>query len=181
MPAPLSVIFAPNQPHSSDISPFTRYTDMLRRFETALATGDVSTREWLQLIRGFKNLPPIVQIMQVNEAMNRRPYVPEIQDYWTTPGEFLKYGGDCEDFCIAKYLALRDLGQEEENLRIVIVNDLQLHIPHAILAVQRAEGGDLVLDNQDKALRLAGEVHRYSPIYSINRLGWWVHGKPLTS
>ena len=180
MPAPLEAVFDPKQPHSPNNAPFTRYHDMLRRFGDALANGDTSTRAWLQMIRGFRGLPSIVQITQVNEAMNKRPYVPEIRDYWMSPGEFLKYGGDCEDFAIAKYLALRDLGHAEENLRIVIVNDLMLRIPHALLTVRRTEVGTLVLDNQDKMVRRAADVHRYAPVYSINRLGWWKHGNPAS-
>ena len=181
MPAPLESVFDPRQRHSPNITPFVRYTDMLRRFGEALASGDTSTSAWRQMIRGFRGLPPIAQITQVNEAMNKRPYVPEIRDYWMSPGEFLKYGGGCEDFAIAKYLALRDLGHAEGNLRIVIVNDLLLRIPHALLTVHRGEGGTLVLDNQDKAVRRAADVHRYAPLYSINRLGWWHHGKPLST
>lgn len=181
MPALLNNIFDPNQPHSTNLTPFVRYTDMLARFEEALIYGDTSTREWQQIIRAFQGLSRTTQIIQVNEAMNRRPYVPEIRDYWMTPGQFLKYGGDCEDFAIAKYLALKDLGHAEEDLRIVIVDDLQLQMPHAILIVRHENYGALVLDNQNKAVRKLAEVHRYAPLYSINRLGWWVHKKSLTS
>ena len=181
MPAPLDAIFADNQPFSSDITPFYRYTDMLTRFENALQSGDVYVTAWRQMIRGFRGLDPDLQIIQVNETMNRRPYVPEIRDYWAQPGEFLQHGGDCEDFCIAKYLALRDLGFDEGAMRIVIVTDLQKQIPHAILAVQRDEGDELILDNQSASVRRAADIHRYAPIYSINRLGWWYHQKMLTS
>ncbi|MCB1720127.1 MAG: transglutaminase-like cysteine peptidase [Alphaproteobacteria bacterium] len=177
MPAPLANVFAPNQSFSSDISAFNRYTDMLARFQFAMSSGDESTATWRQIIHGFRNLHPMLQIIQVNETMNRRPYHSEARDYWSMPGEFLKYGGDCEDFAIAKYLALRDLGFDETSMRIVIVNDLQKHIPHAILAVRLEGTGEYVLDNQYSAVRRSADIHRYSPIYSINRTGWWYHGR----
>ncbi len=182
MPAPLKEVFLPDQRFSSDISAFERYTDMLNRFSNAITEQETSTVQWRQIIRGFSNLHPIQQIIQVNEAMNRRPYVREQRDYWASPGEFLKAGGDCEDFAIAKYLGLRDLGIDEEDMRIVIVNDLLLGMPHAILAVRIDGNGEYILDNQNKAVKRVADVHRYSPIYSINRDGWWRHsGRILSS
>ncbi|MEZ5814925.1 MAG: transglutaminase-like cysteine peptidase [Alphaproteobacteria bacterium] len=180
MPAPLANVFDPDQSFSSDLSAFTRYTDMLARFQNALAGGDESTAAWRRVISGFRFLHPMLQIIQVNEAMNRRPYRSEARDHWSTPGEFLKFGGDCEDFTIAKYLGLRDLGFDEGDMRIVIVNDLQKRIPHAVLAVRLAGAGEYILDNQHKSVRRSADVHRYSPIYSINRIGWWRHGRLLS-
>ena len=48
-------------------------------------------------------------------------------DYWATPIETLaSNGGDCEDFSIAKYFTLRELGVAEQCLRLTNVNALSL-------------------------------------------------------
>ena len=49
--------------------------------------------------------------------------------------DFFTRGGDCEDFAIAKYTALRALGVPEERLRVAIVHDDEKNLPHAILVV----------------------------------------------
>ncbi len=182
MPAPLSPIFSSDQLHSKDLSSFSNYTSMLTRFETALASGEIYTAIWQRVIRQFKPLPHDSQIRAVNELMNKRPYVSDAQrwgvnDYWAAPGEFLQAGGDCEDYCIAKYLALRDLGHAEADMRIAIVDDLQLSLPHAILITKLMDGTEIVLDNQSPVAKPAHLVHRYDPIYSLNALGWWYHRK----
>ena len=48
-------------------------------------------------------------------------------DYWATPIEFLaSHGGDCEDFAIAKYFTLIQLGIPEEQLTLTYVKALRL-------------------------------------------------------
>ena len=43
----------------------------------------------------------------------------EKKDYWATPIEFMGTGaGDCEDYAIAKYFSLINLGIPEDKLRI---------------------------------------------------------------
>lgn len=181
MPSPLSSVYT-TQKTSSNIQTFTKWTSVLKRFEYALQNGDITTVQWQRMIRGLGGLPMMTQIAQVNEIMNARPYVPDAQswkatsDYWATPGEFMKFGGDCEDYSIAKYLALNMLGLLDSMLRITIVQDTQLNLPHALLLVA-SPLGTLVLDNQNPAVKKVDEVHRYQPLYSINRLGWWYHGK----
>ena len=46
-----------------------------------------------------------------------------VMDYWETPAEFFQKSGDCEDFAIAKYFALRDLGFPASQMRIVVLKD----------------------------------------------------------
>jgi predicted transglutaminase-like cysteine proteinase len=117
--------------------------------------------------------------------MNEKPYILDNKnwgksDYWGTPIEFMQRGGDCEDFAIAKYTALRALGVPEERLRIAIVQDTYKNIPHAVLAVY-TEDGLFILDNQIKTLVSAESTGRYRPIFSINRTAWWLHNEPDTT
>ena len=69
-----------------------------------------------------------------------------------TPGATLASGrGDCEDYAIAKYVALREAGVAKNNVRFVIVRDLLSNIDHAVLAA-RVDDKWLVLDNRRLAL-----------------------------
>jgi predicted transglutaminase-like cysteine proteinase len=118
----------------------------------------------------------------VNRLVNQKKYIIDKRnwgksDYWATPVEFLQRGGDCEDFAIAKYTALRSLGFPEERLRVAIVQDTVKDIPHAVLVVYTDEGA-FILDNQIKSLVDAEVKGRYKPIFSINRQAWWLHKSP---
>ena len=53
---------------------------------------------------------------------------------------------DCEDYAIAKYVALREAGVEAADLRFLLVRD-RLAGDHAVLGV-RYEGRWLILDNR---------------------------------
>ena len=103
-------------------------------------------------------------------------------DYWETIHEFLRQDGDCEDYAIAKYFSLKALGFDPATMRIVIVEDMNLHTPHAVLAVYAsANPGDgkgdapLILDNQLPHPVKATSILHYRPIYSINETAWWFH------
>ncbi len=109
---------------------------------------------------------------QVNRAINRVTYRDDAEnwgriDYWAAPEEFLRRGGDCEDYAIAKYHALKGLGFPVEELRLLILWDHQRAIAHAVLAVGPS-GDELVLDNvRDDVLPLAALPH-YQIHYSLN-------------
>lgn len=167
---------------SSNLKPFTKWTTVIGRFESHMrANPDIvaTIENRLEAYRG-QSLKEMAD--SVNDMMNERPYISDARnwgqnDYWATPVEFMKRGGDCEDFALAKYAALRTLGVPEERLRLAIVQDTQKNIPHAVLVVYTDEGAYL-LDNQIKTLVNAERSGRYVPIYSINRHAWWLHSTP---
>jgi len=69
-------------------------------------------------------------------------------DVWSSPLDTLASGaGDCEDYAIAKYLALSEAGMAPADLRLVIVGDTRLRQDHAVLAA-RLDGRWLLLDNR---------------------------------
>ena len=81
-----------------------------------------------------------------------------VTDRWSAPLVTLASGrGDCEDYAIAKYVALREAGVAKGDVRFVIVRDLANGNDHAVLAV-RVDGKWLLLDNrrlvliEDKAM-----------------------------
>ena len=133
-------------------------------------------------LQRFKGQPLVAMAAGVNKMMNKKPYIVDSKlwgqsDYWATPVEFMAKGGDCEDYAIAKYTALRALGVPDERLRVAIVQDLKKNIPHAVLIVYTDEG-PYALDNQSQSLVDGSHLKRYKPIFSINRQAWWLHTKP---
>ena len=64
---------------------------------------------------------------ETNRFFNRQIFIDDIKlwgqpDYWASPVEFLAVGGgDCEDFSIAKYFTLREMGLSDESMRLIYV------------------------------------------------------------
>lgn len=174
---------------SDNLKAFTKWTGMFERFEKSLKKQ--SSKKIIAKLQyelsNFKSLSVHAMAKNVNKLMNEKKYIVDDKnwgksDYWATPIEFLKYGGDCEDFAIAKYTALRALGVPENRMRLLILQDLKKNMPHAVLVVY-SEKGPMILDNQIKEMRQADTIAHYKPIFSINRDAWWLHtteDKPTT-
>ena len=118
----------------------------------------------------------------VNNYMNQTPFVSDLQhwgkeDYWATPVEFLSTNaGDCEDYSIAKYFALRALGVPDDKLRITYVKELVIYNEaHMVLAYFPSPDAEpLVLDNINKSIRPASARTDLLPVYSFNGSGLWL-------
>ena len=75
-----------------------------------------------------------------------------VGDRWSAPIETFAAGrGDCEDYAIAKYVALTEIGVAKEDARLLMVRNIHTHTDHALLAV-RHEDRWLVLDSRHFAL-----------------------------
>lgn len=181
-------LFGFQQQAQEDIADFPQWVSVLERhLRDDLAEGDCGERrlnrchlaEWRAFIEGIRGLPPEEQLDRVNRHANERRYLLDIdlyglEDYWAIPREFLPQGGDCEDFAITKFLSLKWLGYDPASLRVVVVQDTNLRIPHAVLAVQR--GNDIrILDNQVRRVVSHRDIVHYVPVYSINEQRWWLH------
>ena len=60
------------------------------------------------------------------------------------------------------------------NIRIVILQDTNLRIAHAVLAVAR-ENDIFILDNQTKEVISHNDIAHYLPLFSVNENKWWLH------
>lgn len=146
---------------------------------TATDKEECHIEDWLAFIESIKSLPELEQIHKVNEYANSIPYVLDkdnydIDDYWATPNEFLRRNGDCEDYAITKMLSLKELGIDVSRMRVVVVQDTNLRIPHAVMSIDRG-GETLILDNQIKEVISDKYIYHYVPVYSINERSWWMH------
>ena len=97
-------------------------------------------------------------------------------DYWATPVEKLATnGGDCEDYAIAKYFTLKELGVSEKKLRMMYVKALDWGEAHMVLAYfPKPSDVPLVLDNLNPDVLPATERKDLVPVYSFNGDGLWL-------
>jgi len=136
---------------------------------------------WQKLIEDNKGQSEWQTIHEVNNFFNRVPFISDIKhwgraDYWATPVEFLSTdGGDCEDFSIAKYFTLLEMGVPDERLRITYVKAIRLNQAHMVLAYYEAPDSEpLILDNLNKKIEFASQRADLLPIYSFNGKDLWL-------
>jgi len=137
---------------------------------------------WQKIITQTRPLDTFTQLKQVNTYFNRWPYRLDIDvygasDYWATPREFLQLSGDCEDYSITKYYALRAVGFDANNLRIVLLKDTIRNISHAVLAA-KLEDETYILDNLSDLVLPHGKYEHYVPQFSVNEFYRWAHISP---
>ena len=123
----------------------------------------------------------IVLLADVNRILNRVRFVDDRVhwgevDYWATPAESIgSDGADCEDFSIAKYFLLKELGVPIARLRLTYVKSLKLNQAHMVLAYyERPDAEPLVLDNLDDRVRPASQRADLVPVYSFNDEEVWI-------
>jgi len=117
-----------------------------------------------KLLNDLKNKDDMQKINQVNSWVNFIKYKSDdqvygVSDYWATLYEFVgKNMGDCEDYTIAKYYILKELGINPQRLKFtyVIYKDKKgqsiSHMVLAYLAVPKPKTKDdiLILDNNNR-------------------------------
>jgi len=182
-------VFGTREFRSDNLTPFPKWTGALSRYFAETAPGrqacaqDAAARcdlrDWQAFLDGLKGADRMTAIRAVNRRMNRAAYVLDpinygMPDYWATPLQFLRRDGDCEDFAITKFMSLRALGVANESMRIVVLQDLNLRIAHAVLLVFEGRR-TLVLDNQIRDAVDARAIRHYRPLYSVNETAWWLH------
>jgi predicted transglutaminase-like cysteine proteinase len=177
-----NLLFGTEETLSENFQPFEKWTgavDKMSKERANLEKFKVQFEKWLDQLDPLKDKDRITQINEVNKLMNQAEYITDqvnwgISDYWASPGEFLAKFGDCEDYAIAKYMALKYLGFPADHMRVVAVKDLNLKVGHAILAVYM-DDHVAILDNQIKIVVDSRKIRHYEPVYSINEKAWWRH------
>ena len=136
-------------------------------------------KNWRRMVRSTAGLAPREKLAAVNGFFNRFPYRHDAalygrSEYWATPREFMLRSGDCEDYVIAKYFALRALGFGRDALRVVVLMDRIRGIGHAVLAVYLADD-ILILDNLSSLIVSHSRYQHYVPQVSMNETTRWSH------
>ncbi|WP_415880386.1 transglutaminase-like cysteine peptidase [Methylomonas sp. TEB] len=138
--------------------------------------------DWQSLIENGKSWPEAEKLERVNNFFNGNvEFVDDIilwqkTDYWAAPTEFLAKGaGDCEDYSIAKYFTLVEMGVDESKLRITYVKALALNQAHMVLTYfDSPRAVPLVLDNLKPSIVPATQRSDLQPVYSFNGTGLWL-------
>ena len=177
-----------------DLAPqWNRVLDRLPELSEAL-TACAADRErctapwmdaWLQAREAVAGLDRDGQLHTVNRFFNRKPYKTDratyrTSEYWAAPDEFMAYSGDCEDYAIAKFFALRGLGFANQELRIAVVYDKLRRIGHAVLAVY-TDGDILILNNQTDIIASHARYDNFVPWYLVNETTLWASAGPTLS
>lgn len=184
--------FGTRELRSSNMAPFKHWNGAMEKYSRESAEkleGSCEEKrlnacnyaKLVQFLNGLKGKDKLSQIKAVNTLLNKAKYISDQdnwgqKDYWASPGEFMARFGDCEDYAIAKFVALGLLGFRDAEMRVVAVKDLNLKVGHAILVVF-IDGKVWVLDNQIQQVVEAGQIRHYQPVFSINKNFWWRHVK----
>ena len=135
-------------------------------------------KHWHKFLRSIKHYDERRQIENINRYANQQQYILDIEnygleDYWATPREFLQNSGDCEDYAIIKMLSLKMLGYDMKNIRLVVLQDTNISIAHAVLAIKNI-GDTLILDNQISEVVSHKYILHYVPVYAVSENKWWM-------
>jgi predicted transglutaminase-like cysteine proteinase len=182
--------FGTRELRASNLEAFKQWNGALQRFSKESAEkleGSCEEKRFnacnylklKQFLDGIRSKDRMSQIVAVNALINKAKYVSDDSNWnqrelWNSPGEFMARFGDCEDFAIAKFVALEMLGFSQDQKRVVAVKDLNLKVGHAILVVF-LDGKIWVLDNQIPQVIEASKIRHYDPVFSINQKYWWRH------
>jgi len=128
-----------------------------------------------QLLQENKNKSEEEKLDVVNQFYNGVKYASDWQvyhkmDYWATPSQFLgKDKGDCEDYVIAKYFALRYLGISSKKMFFTYVRSSKFKAAHMVLTYYKtARSEPLVLDNNNQKIFPASQRKDLTPVYNFN-------------
>ncbi len=152
------------------------------RVQLALCEGDLdrcaspAALQFLAIVDTARARDGRARLGEINRAINLaiKPMGDFEQygaiDVWSSPLSTLTRGaGDCEDYAIAKFVALHQAGIATDDLRIVIMRDTRGE-DHAVAAA-RLDGYWLMLDNRRMVMVEDANVRNYRPTFVIDNDG----------
>ncbi|MAY41306.1 MAG: sulfate adenylyltransferase [Oceanospirillaceae bacterium] len=136
---------------------------------------------WQNLLDELSNDSEEDKLERVNDFFNQVRFIDDIKhwkkkDYWATPVEFLiTNGGDCEDFSIAKYYTLRELGVADDKMSLAYVKALEYNQAHMVLTYYPSpKTTPLILDNINGTILPASKRPDLLHVYSFNGDKLWL-------
>lgn len=158
--------------------------------QLALCDGDrercvsPAALRFLAIVDGARARDGRARFGEINRAINLaiRPMSDMAQhgqiDVWSSPlATFTSGAGDCEDYAIAKFVALRLAGVSSDDIRIVVLRDSLLGEYHAVV-LARLDGHWLMLDNRRMAMIEDVEVRNHRPLFVIDDGGVMRYDEP---
>lgn len=137
---------------------------------------------WLEFIDISAGLSEAQQVDRVNDFFNQQIRyrngidLRQERDYWATPLETLgAQAADCEDYTVAKYITLLQLGVPAERLRLIYVkaqiggSESKIYSAHMVLGYYPPnQVMPLVLDNLTASVQPAEAREDLHPLFSFN-------------
>lgn len=150
------------------------YGILARCRRTASATCPPAAARFLAVINRAAVRNGWTRIAEINRAINLdvQPVSDAthygVGDLWPTPlMTFAANAGDCKDYALAKFVALRELGFSADDLRIVIVHIRASAEYHALTAV-RYDSHWFILDNRTFTIKRDSDVAEYEPLFVVD-------------
>ena len=150
------------------------------RVQLALCDGDrercvsPAALQLLAIVDNARARDGRARLGEINRAINLaiKPMSDMAQygqiDVWSSPlVTFTTGAGDCEDYAIAKFVALRLAGMSADDLRIVVLRDTLNGEGHAV-AMARLDQHWLSLDNRRMAMVEDSDVRNIRPLFVID-------------
>jgi len=129
----------------------------------------------VQMMNEARDLDEMGKMEKVNDFFNQTPYASDKttwgeSDYWATRYEFIgKDRADCEDYVIAKYFTLKELGVPTSKLYMTYAKSIRYKTAHLILTYyETPKSVPLVLDNYNFKILPASQRDDLIPIYSFS-------------
>jgi predicted transglutaminase-like cysteine proteinase len=151
--------------------------EILAHCRDAVQDCPPAAQKLLAIVAAGRAESGLARIGVINRAINLaiRP-TSDLQQWgvverWSAPLVTLTTGrGDCEDYAIAKFVALRLAGIAPEDVKLVAVRDREANDEHAVVAVD-VDGRWIVLDNRWLALLTDSELRRMLPRFVMDESG----------
>lgn len=129
----------------------------------------------MEIIDQNKERSEMERLVCINNFFNQVPYQSDQKvwgenDYWATPIEMLGMGkADCEDYAIAKFFTLIEMGIPEDKLFLTYAMSNSTRNKHVVLAYYENERSiPLILDNRQLLITHENISNDYIPLYRFN-------------
>ena len=129
----------------------------------------------VQMMNEARDLDDMGKMEKVNDFFNQTPYTQDkvtwgVSDYWATRLEFIgKDKADCEDYVIAKYFTLKELGVPTSKLFMTYAKSIRYKSAHMVLTYyETPKSVPLVMDNYNYKILPASARDDLIPIYSFS-------------
>jgi predicted transglutaminase-like cysteine proteinase len=150
--------------------------------------GITKLHAWNILVENNQTKSTAEKAKAVNDFFNKNIHFEgdivhwKTSDYWATPLETLGSGaGDCEDYTIAKYFTLIQLGISVDHLRLIYVKaqiggaTSKVFQAHMVLGYyEQPNSIPLILDSLVSDIETADRRSDLHPVFSFNSDGLWV-------
>ena len=152
-------------------------SEVFARCRANMNSCPVAAKNFLAIVDQGRVLTGRARIGVINRAINMaiEPMSDMAQwgvpDKWSAPLEtFTTHKGDCEDYAIAKYVALIEAGIAADDVKLMIVHNTAAHEDHAVTAA-RLDGAWIILDNRWLRLVEDKAMPEAVPLYALGSEG----------